>query len=149
MDWEELEEATNASEVAIKTMNYKEITVIKIPKGEFRFPLAEGVLNHLAIRSKERTQRARKQKITKEDKATLEESLEFEPSTLVESSEGEDETATDEEWEDGTLFDVDKEVVLYRDRQIAAESGDEESTANSRSTHRATETDDGSKTLGS
>ena len=67
VDWEELEEASSAHDVQIKSMHYKEITEIKTPKGEFKFPLAEGALNQPGIRPKESIQRARKQKISKED----------------------------------------------------------------------------------
>ena len=45
VDWEELEEASSPHDAAIKSMHHKEITIIKTPKGDSRFPLAEGALS--------------------------------------------------------------------------------------------------------
>ncbi len=72
-------------------------------------------MNQPGIRLKESIQRARKQNISRETKEALDESSDSEPSNLVESSESGDETTTDEEWEDGKLSGVDKEVVFYRE----------------------------------
>jgi hypothetical protein len=63
VDWEELEEAENATDVLVKTMNMKQITMIKNSKDAFVFPLVEKALTQPGIPPKERAKRERDQKI--------------------------------------------------------------------------------------